>query len=148
MISSTPLLLDIIHELVTAARVKESFENDLDFSLKLENGFYMPLFIEAYPAGNCYQGESRHVRIAHYFVQNGDYVPDPELLMTDSGQPIYVRTTFGLSQVLSKDSEQGTVVDTQAKHGAMELMDIWAEAIRFQNWLKVAAGYKENGGGK
>ncbi len=148
MISSTPLLLDIIHELVEAARVKFLFDSDPEFSLKLENGLYMPLFIEAYPAGNCFLGESRHVRIAHYFVQNGDFVPDPELLMTDSGHPIYVRTTFGLAIVLFKDPEQGTVVDTQAKYGAMELMNLWAEAIRFQNWLEVASAYKENGGGR
>ena len=145
MISSTPLLLDIIHELVTAARVKEKFDTDPEFSLKLENGSYMPLFIEAYPTGNCFLGESRRVRVAHYFELNGDYVADPELLMTDSGHPIYVRTTFGLSLVLSKDPEQGTIVNTEAKHGAMELMDFWAEAIRFQNWIDVAAAYKENG---
>ena len=150
MKKSTPSLLDIIHELVTAARVKEKFDTDPDFSLKLEQeqAGHMPLVIEAYAAGNSYQGEKRHVKIYHYYEQNGDLVPDPELLMTDLGHPIFIRTTFSLSQVLSKDLKMRTVLNTQALRLAQDLMEVWAETIQFHNWLETAKAYKENGGGR
>ncbi len=142
--STTPQLLDIIHELVTAAGVREKFEADPEFHLKLKQEAYMPLVIEARPAGNSFLGEKRHVSIAHYYEQNGDFVADPIILMTDMGYPIYMEQVLGgLIQVLSKDPKLGVLVNTRAKRSVEELMDVWAENIRQQDWLEVAREYME-----
>jgi hypothetical protein len=54
--------------------------------LKIENPPFMPLVIEAW--GSPILGEKRRISLAHYFEQEGDLIPGPEVEIRDDGWPI------------------------------------------------------------
>jgi len=56
----------------------KAFQKDREFCVKLENGGYMDLIINRLPG----LGTEGSVSIAHYYQQNGDSVPDPDILFT------------------------------------------------------------------
>jgi hypothetical protein len=89
-INQSPLLA-VVHELVTAAGVRQAFETEREFHLRLEQEAYMPLVIESWSAIPSYRSEKRHISVAHYYQQGGDTIADPDILMTDSGYPIEIQ---------------------------------------------------------
>jgi hypothetical protein len=135
-------LLDVVKEIVEAAGKTQEFETAQEFHLKLEQEVYEPLVIESWPAMSSYLGEKRQISVAHYFYQEGDAIADPDILMTDEGYPIEMQQVLGYTSVLSKSARGATLINARAKHEVEAFMDMWAQNIRDQGWLEVAAKLK------
>jgi len=135
-------LLDVVKELVEAAGVKDAFETAEKFHLRLEQEPYEPLVIESWPASPSYMGEKRHISVAHYAERDGESLADPDILMTNSGYPIEIQQLLGYTRVLSIGANGKTYVNTRAKLDLDDFMALWAENIRSQGWLEVAAKWK------
>lgn len=132
-------LLTLVKELVEAAGLAASFATADHFHLKLEQDPYMPLVIESWDASPSYLGEQRHISVAHYFYQQGDAIADPDILMTDTGIPIYLQQVLGFTRIISSGQEPfKTVIDENARYNVERFMDLWADNIRDQGWLAVA----------
>ena len=59
-----------IEKILDAHKQLDPFRSHNDYSVKIENSGFMPLTVEKH-------GEQ--VVVAHYFEQNGDLVPDPDM---------------------------------------------------------------------
>lgn len=136
------LLLHVIYELVDAAGMRNAFEKDLNFHLRLEHEPYEPLVIEAWNAVPSYMGEKRHISIAHYYYENGDAIADPDIMMTDKGVPIDIQQVLGYTRIL--DYKEGvTQMNEGARRSVEQLMNTWARNIRAQGWIEVAQARRQ-----
>lgn len=142
-------LLEVVKQIVEAAGMTQAFETEPEFHLKLEQASFEPLVIESWPAATRYFSETRHVSVAHYHSQNGDLIPDPDILMTgDQGFPIEITTAYGYQQIVSRrpgraNEPPNTVVNVAAKLDVSSFMNVWAKNLVDQGWIEVARQYKE-----
>ncbi len=128
--------LKIIREIVNAAGVGDGFDNEPHFHLEVANPPYMDLVIESWPSP--IEGEGRRISVAHYYEQNGDPVPDPEVEMRDDGWPIELSQAYMHTRVTFVD-EDGTVkFYPRAKKEVMGFLDVWARNIREQDYAEAA----------
>ena len=133
--------LAMVKQIVAAAGQTYAFEHGVHFHLKLEHPVYMPLVIESWETGQPYRGEKRVVSVAHYFEQEGDLLADPEVLITDHGDPIHLQQVVCFTQVMWL-GPLGTVCNDRARRSVEELLRIWALNLREQGWIETAASYK------
>ena len=133
--------LMIIKQIVAAAGQTHAFEHDDHFHLRLEHPVYMPLVIESWETEEPYCGEKRVVSVAHYFKQEGDLIADPEVLITDHGDPIHLQQVLCFTRVM-RLGPRGTVCNDRARRSVEELLRIWALNLREQGWIETAASYK------
>lgn len=134
-------LILIVREIVAASGTLSAFVQDEHFYLKIMNGPYMPLVIETWAAHPSFHGEKRHVSVAHYFELNGDLCADPDILMTDTGQPISF-TGWGprgayYHEIRTREQGQ-TMIDPVAATAASAFATQWALNLRAQGFVDAA----------
>jgi hypothetical protein len=121
-----------------AAAILDELTRDLDVcqSRKLDAGRgYMPVHIE------CLQvsGLGRHFSIAHYFEQNGDLVPDPDVVLVRRADGSWVPISFQNSiayRVAVRWLEDGTIeVDERQQRDLASFVNTWMKNIREQQDL-------------
>lgn len=131
--------IETIVEIVKAAGQYDRFsQRGPHFSLKIENPPYMPLVIEAWDSSIL--GEQRRMSVAHYFEQEGDLVPDPEVEITDTGWPIELSQVLGYTQV-TVYSEDGRTMqyEPESVRGVLHFLDdIWTHNLRSQHFIEAA----------
>jgi len=107
-------------------------------SLRLENGPYEPLVISALGP--------HIVSVAHYFEQNGDQVPDPDMtLYTGYGVengwvPVEITMALGYRQqatILKEDHISEWYPRAQREQA--QFANMWARNLKAQGWLTAAA---------
>jgi hypothetical protein len=130
-----PLRLKVLSR--AAAAVLDELTSGLDVgdSRKIDRGLgFMPVHVE------CLQrtGLGLLFSIAHYYEQNGDLVPDPDV--------VFVRTANGWSPVSFRNSiayrvalhfhEDGTIeVDEKEQTDLVSFCNLWMRNIREQQGL-------------
>ncbi|MGK5086127.1 hypothetical protein WDW86_01080, partial [Bdellovibrionota bacterium FG-2] len=65
-----------IEKILNAHNQLDAFRTNEDFAVKIANEGFMPLSIEKH---------GKHVTVTHYYEQNGDLVPDPDMEFVDLG---------------------------------------------------------------
>lgn len=65
-----------IEEILSKQKQLDTFKSGEDFAIKIANEGYMPLSIERH---------GKTITVTHYFEQNGDLVPDPDMEFVDLG---------------------------------------------------------------
>jgi hypothetical protein len=130
--------LDVIQEIVEAAgqtvRLTQRGER---FRLHVENSPFMPLTIEAWdsPIGD----EGRRISVAHYFEQEGDLVPDPEVEIRDDGWPIELSQRDFYTQVTLYQSDGAMLFAPQSKRDVLAFLNgTWAPNLRAQRFSEAA----------
>jgi len=122
------LMQIVIEEVLKVYGEYDHFMNQEDFYMKLEMKHYDDLVIEKHAGG---------IYIAHYFEQNGDRIPDPEIeydfptwtmLAVTQAPPFNRRKT----KFIWKDDKQ--YVDTKFDSQVGPLNTMWARNIRAQGW--------------
>ena len=138
-------LLEVIRQLVDAAGRTQAFTTEKEFYLLLVQRPYDPLEIRSRRAEHSYLGETRHISIAHLASYPGQQTADtdPELCMTEHGIPIELHHHQRVSHVLTIVAS-GTFVHRNVRQLTEHFMAEWAQNIKAQNWLSIAAAMNPN----
>lgn len=133
-------LIETVERIVKAAGRQEEWAGVLSsgehFHLRIENGSFMPLVIESWRLP--LKREERVISVAHYFEQNGDLVPDPDVEILGDGFPMNITTQFGYTRVARWD-EAGELQWNQAKRYELQrFMNMWARNIKAQGFIEAA----------
>ncbi len=133
-------LTETVERIVKAAGRREEWNGVLarggHFHLRIENGSLMPLVIESWRLPRK-PGE-RVISVAHYFEQNGDQVPDPDVEILGDGLPMNITTQFRYTRVGWWD-EAGELQGSPSKRCELQgFLNLWAGNIKAQGFIEAA----------
>lgn len=141
-------MLTILNKIIDALNMRHEFETSNHFHVRIPNEPYMDLIIEAWNAPESYNGEKRHISIAHYFVQNGDSIADPEVVIGEHGYPHQFTqwTTKGSRcyPIYWKEDDK-TMVDLYQRQDTLSFLRIWTRNLREQGFIEAAKEYATGG---
>lgn len=122
-----------IETILKALGVYDRFTAHNRAYVKVSREGYMPLSIEKF-------GSS--ISITHYFEQNGDLVPDPDmefLLTGDGWYPLAIQHSTGHYRRCVHEDERGNVfVDIRERQDQKHFSDLWARNLLAQGFDKGA----------
>ncbi len=125
------MMKSTIEQVLLAHGLNESFNSSTEFHAKIENGSYMPLIIERH---------SDMVVVAHYFEQNGDYIPDPdmEFFITPYGWiPSGITFRIGAYRRAAIKDEEGKIrINKTEVRKNVQFSNMWARNIKNQGFIK------------
>lgn len=110
--------------------LKEKFDLSTEFYVKIENEGFMPLIIEKH---------GKSVIIAHYFEQNGDFIPDPdmEFSITEWGWvPMATQNALGVYRRASEWKDGKLMVNKREFKNQQSFATMWARNIKAQGFGK------------
>lgn len=117
-----------IEHLLKSHNLLDRFHSQTDFHVRFDQPNYQRLVIERH-------GEM--ISVAHYYEQNGDLIPDPDVeLHYPSWVPTAItQSIFGYRQ---KFFERGgkTYVDTRFHREVSAFLALWARNIQAQGWAE------------
>jgi hypothetical protein len=136
---STPAMQKIINKIV-----KKYLDIGLDETvlttymttevhLHLDMPPFQPLVIER--IGN------RHISVVHYFEQNGDLVPDPDIVFyidEDGWYPVEFQNQLKYQRLAKFDDNGNLVVENKQQRDVASFCATWAKNIIYQGWLENA----------
>jgi hypothetical protein len=130
--------LKVIQEIVAAAGQAEQLtQRGRHFRLRVENEPYMPLTIEVWDSPIL--GEGRRISVAHYFEQEGDLVPDPEVEIRDDGWPIELSQRDFYTQVSLYEHDGRMLFIPRARREVLAFLNnTWAPNLRAQRFIEAA----------
>lgn len=108
------------------------FLNSTHFHTKIENDPFMPLTIEKH---------SFRVMITHYYTQNGDLVPDPdmefEILPDGTWRPVATQFAIGFYNVAVEYHNGVAEIDQSELKKQNEFAEMWAANLNTQGYMKL-----------
>ena len=121
-----------IASILKAHRLFTDFTTCEEFHVKIEHSPYMPLTIERH---------GPQVIVAHYFKQNGDLVPDPDMefeLGPDSlWYPVAIQFAIGTYRRCFYETPSGqSVINQRERLGQRRFSDMWARNLNAQGFDK------------
>jgi hypothetical protein len=135
---ATMKFLDVIQEIVEAAgQTARLTQRGERFRLRVENSPFMPLTIEAWDSPIANEGQ--RISVAHYFEQEGDLVPDPEVEIRDDGWPIELSQRDFYTQVTLYQPDGTMLFAPQSKRDVLSFLNgTWAPNLRVQRFSEAA----------
>ena len=118
-----------IEKLLDAHNKLEEFHAQLDFHVRFDMPGYQRLVIERH-------GEL--ISVAHYFEQNGDLVPDPEVeLHYPTWTPTAITQAFGYrrEKFITRMNDM-VLVDRRFDREVSSFLSMWARNIKAQGWAE------------
>lgn len=122
-----------MQSIITAIAAKHGLDlSASEAHLKLEQQNYMPLVIEKIG--------TNLVSVAHYYEQNGDLIPDPDVVFfTGYAEwvPIEITQVMGYQEVawLKEDGKAIKSIKMAAQADLANFCESWAKNIKAQGWL-------------
>lgn len=117
-------------------------EKDSKKAVKIDNsnGSFMPVHVEILSSINFSGYPSRIVSVSHYFEENGDLVPDPdmEFIIIDSKEPVIYPASFQNQLLYDRAIEQADGRWLYNRKTLAELTgfaEMWMKNIAFQQDL-------------
>ena len=127
----TTLFQTTIEKLLAAHNLLGQFHSQLDFHARFDMPPYQRLVIERH-------GEL--ISVAHYFEQNGDLIPDPDVeLHYPTWTPTAITQAIGYRREKFIEREGQTLVDTRFHREVSSFLAMWARNIQAQGWAERAA---------
>jgi len=124
----TTLFQTTIEKLLAAHNLLENFHAQLDFHVRFDMSGYQRLVIERH---------SELISVAHYFEQNGDLVPDPEVeLHYPFWEPTAITQVMGLRREKFIQRDDETLVDIRFDREVSAFLSLWARNIQAQGWAQ------------
>ena len=124
----TTLFQTTIEKLLSAHNLLEKFHAQLDFHVRFDMSGYQRLVIERH-------GEL--ISVAHYFEQNGDLVPDPDVeLHYPTWTPTAITQAIGYRREKFIERDGRTLVDTRFDREVSSFLSMWARNIQAQGWAQ------------
>lgn len=122
----TTLFQYTIEGLLAAHGLLEAFQQNDSFHVRLDQPGYERLVIERH--GDL-------ISVAHYYEQNGDLVPDPDVeLHYPTWVPTAITQAFGGYRPKFLERDGQTYVDTRFHKEVSAFLVLWARNIRAQGW--------------
>jgi len=123
----TTLFQTTIEALLRAHHLLERFQSQSNFHVRFDMPGYERLVIERH---------SDLISVAHYYEQNGDLVPDPDVeLHYPTWTPTSITQVFGYrSKFIERDGK--TYIDTRFHKEVSALLVLWAGNLKAQGWAK------------
>ena len=118
-----------IEKLLDAHNKLEEFHAQLDFHVRFDMPGYQRLVIERH-------GEL--ISVAHYFEQNGDLVPDPEVeLHYPTWTPTAITQAFGYrrEKFITRMNDM-VLVDRRFDREVSSFLSMWARNIKAHGWAE------------
>ena len=116
----------------------EAFQQNKHFGLKIQNEPFMPLSIERH---------DNMITITHYFEQNGDLVPDPDVEFVDLGRedwiPVAIQHSTGHYERVGFFDDGDWKFQTKALRDLQSFTNIWARNLIAQGFGKGHIAYAE-----
>ena len=126
----TTLFQTTIEKLLVAHNLLDKFQSQCDFHVRFDMPGYQRLVIERH-------GEL--ISVAHYFEQNSDLVPDPEVeLHYPTWTPTAITQAIGYRREKFIPRDGQTLVDTRFHREVSSFLNMWARNIQAQGWEKRA----------
>ena len=125
----TTLFQTTIEKLLSAHNLLEKFHAQLDFHVRFDMPGYQRLVIERH-------GEL--ISVAHYFEQNGDLVPDPDVeLHYPTWFPTAITQAFGVrrTKFITRMNDM-VLMDTRFDREVSSFLSMWARNIHAQDWAQ------------
>lgn len=124
----TTLFQTTIEKLLSAHNLLEKFHSQLDFHVRFDMPGYQRLVIERH-------GEL--ISVAHYFEQNGDLIPDPDVeLHYPTWTPTAITQAIGYRREKFIERDGRTLVDTRFDREVSSFLSMWARNIHAQGWAQ------------
>ena len=124
----TTLFQTTIEKLLSAHNLLENFHAQLDFHVRFDMSSYQRLVIERH-------GEL--ISVAHYFEQNGDLVPDPDVeLHYPTWTPTAITQAIGYRREKFIERDGRTLVDTRFDREVSSFLSMWARNIHAHGWAQ------------
>jgi hypothetical protein len=119
-----------IEHLLKSHNLLEQFQSQADFHVRFDMPCYDRLVIERH-------GEL--ISVAHYFEQDGDLIPDPDVeLHYPSWIPTAITQCMGYRREKFIEREGKTFVDRHFHREVSSFLSMWARNIRAQGWAEKA----------
>jgi hypothetical protein len=118
--------------ILKAHHLHSRFEASSDFYVKIANEPYMPLSIEKH---------GKQVTLSHYFEQNGDLIPDPdmefEIECNGDWYPVAIQFAIGTYRRCVIEDESGRICINQLERlDQRRFSDMWAKNLKQQGFDK------------
>ena len=125
----TTLFQTTIEKLLSAHHLLDKFHSQLDFHVRFDMPGYQRLVIERH---------SELISVAHYFEQNDDLVPDPDVeLHYPTWTPTAITQAFGFRRTkFIERCNDMTLVDTHFDREVSSFLSMWARNIQAQGWAQ------------
>lgn len=119
-----------IEKILTAHGLLEAFRANRHYSVKLVSAGYMPLAIEKH---------DKQITVTHYFTQNGDLVPDPNVEFVDLGGddwlPVAIQHATGHYCRTAEQAESGNwLIAKSAMRDLQSFVRVWARNLLAQGF--------------
>jgi hypothetical protein len=126
-----------IEKILTELNQLDAFMKSESFAIKITNEGYMPLSIERH---------GKTITVAHYFEQNGDLIPDPDMEFADLGKeewlPVAIQQSNG-HYVRAANQEEGKwMFNPRVMRELKSFSRMWARNLNAQGFGKTASGAK------
>ncbi len=136
----TTTMKTAIEKILAELNQLDAFKHSESFAIKIENEGYMPLSIERH---------GKAITITHYFEQNGDLVPDPDLEFVDLGQedwlPVAIQHSNGFYIRAAGQDENGNWrYKPRAMKDLQRFSRMWARNLLAQGFARGSIAYSES----
>ena len=126
----TTLFQTTIENLLKVHNLHEQFQSQMDFHARFDMPHYDRLVIERHGS---------MISVAHYFEQNGDLIPDPDVeLHFPTWEPTAITQFIGFTVRREKfiEREDKTYVDMRFHKEVTSFLAMWARNIQAQGWAE------------
>jgi len=140
----TPFV-NTVERIVKAAGKWDDYLSEDHFHMRINNSPYMDLVIESWRCGSHPEDlGARHTSVAHYYEQNGDLIPDPDVVIdTGTGAPIEISQWCGTCRARWWDEDRGCgVVNPRQDKDIRTFLNVWSRNLKAQGFIAAA----KNGG--
>jgi hypothetical protein len=123
-----------IEKILTAHGLLKAFSANESYSVKIENKPYMPLSIEKH--GN-------RVTVTHYFEQNGDLIPDPDMefeVLQGEWSPVAIQHAIGSYYRAVEFRDGKRFINPRQLRDQTSFPKMWARNLISQGFAKPASG--------
>jgi hypothetical protein len=120
-----------IETILKALGVYDCFTAHTHAYVKVSSAGFMPLSVEKYGS---------QITLAHYYEQNGDLVPDPDmefLLSEDGWYPVAIQHATGhYSRCVHEDEAGKVLVNVRERLDQKRFADLWAGNLLAQGFAR------------
>ena len=117
-----------IEHVLKSHHLLDAFQTQEDFHVRFDMPGYERLVVERH-------GEL--ISVAHYYEQNGDLIPDPDVeLHYPSWIPTAITQALGYRREKFIERDGKTLVDTRFHKEVSSFLAMWARNIKAQGWVE------------
>jgi hypothetical protein len=125
-----------IEKILAAHGIIEAFNASEDYSVKIENKPYLDL---------CIEKHGIQVMITHYFEQNGDLIPDPDMefeILNGEWSPVALQLAIGIYYRAAEYRDGKRFVNPRQLREQRQFANMWARNLLSQGFGKPKSGAK------